>query len=41
MIIPTELVLTNTGETKRLFDYSEIEELYDQIVDFLQIIFFK
>ncbi|XP_034476396.1 actin-related protein 10 [Drosophila innubila] len=40
-IIPTELVLTTTGETKRLFDYAHIDKLYDQIVDFLQIIFFK
>ncbi|KAM8719714.1 hypothetical protein ACLKA7_005870 [Drosophila subpalustris] len=40
-IIATELVLTTTGVTKRLFDYVETDELYDQIVDFLQIIFFK
>ncbi|EDV99984.1 actin-related protein 10 [Drosophila grimshawi] len=40
-IIPTEVVLTTTGETKRLFDYVATEQLYDQIVDFLQTIFFK
>ncbi|XP_033150501.1 actin-related protein 10 [Drosophila busckii] len=40
-IIPTELVVTKTGETKQLFDYASTEELYDQLVDFLQIIFFK
>lgn len=41
MIMPTELVLTTTGETKRLFDYVGPEQLYDQIVDFLQLVFFK
>ncbi|XP_017151198.1 actin-related protein 10 [Drosophila miranda] len=40
-IMPTEVVLTTTGKTKRLFDYERKEELYDQIVDFLQTIFFK
>ncbi|XP_017870525.1 PREDICTED: actin-related protein 10 [Drosophila arizonae] len=40
-IIPTEVVLTTTGKTKFLFDYATTEELYDQIVDFLQTIFFK
>lgn len=41
MIMPTELVLTTTGETKRLFDYVSTDQLYDQIVDFLQLVFFK
>ncbi|KAH8387864.1 hypothetical protein KR093_009943 [Drosophila rubida] len=41
MIIPTELVLTTTGETKQLFDYTQTDQLYDQLVDFLQTIFFK
>lgn len=41
MIMPTELVLTTTGETKCLFDYVGTEQLYDQIVDFLQLVFFK
>ncbi|XP_062141687.1 actin-related protein 10 [Drosophila sulfurigaster albostrigata] len=41
LIIPTELVLTTTGETKQLFDYVETDQLYDQLVDFLQTIFFK
>ncbi|XP_030569575.1 actin-related protein 10 [Drosophila novamexicana] len=40
-IIPTTVVLTTTGVTKRLFDYVGTEQLYDQIVDFLQTIFFK
>ncbi|XP_068155185.1 actin-related protein 10 [Drosophila tropicalis] len=40
-IIPTELVLTTTGQSKRLFDYERNEELHDQMVDFLQMIFFK
>lgn len=41
MIMPTELVVTTTGETKRLLDYVSTEQLYDQIVDFLQLVFFK
>ncbi|XP_034124933.1 actin-related protein 10 [Drosophila guanche] len=40
-IMPTEVVLTTTGNTKRLFDYEQKDELYDQIIDFLQTIFFK
>ncbi|XP_022210409.2 actin-related protein 10 [Drosophila obscura] len=40
-VMPTEVVLTTTGKTKRLFDYEQKEEFYDQIVDFLQTIFFK
>ncbi|XP_034671008.1 actin-related protein 10 [Drosophila subobscura] len=40
-IMPTEVVLTTTGITKRLFDYEQKDELYDQIIDFLQTIFFK
>jgi len=39
--MPTEVVMTATGTRKRLFDYSNPEELYDQLVDFLQTIFFK
>jgi len=33
--------MTTTGIRKRLFDYDTPEELYDQLVDFLQTIFFK
>ncbi|KAH8318435.1 hypothetical protein KR074_010298 [Drosophila pseudoananassae] len=40
-IVRTEVVLTTTGCTKRLFDYDTTEQLYDQIVDFLQSLFFK
>ncbi|KAH8354229.1 hypothetical protein KR084_004074 [Drosophila pseudotakahashii] len=40
-IMPTEVVMTATGIRKRLFDYDTTEELYDQLVDFLQTIFFK
>ncbi|XP_032582533.1 actin-related protein 10 [Drosophila sechellia] len=40
-IMPTEVVMTTTGIRKRLFDYETPEELYDQLVDFLQTIFFK
>ncbi|KAH8303346.1 hypothetical protein KR059_007867 [Drosophila kikkawai] len=40
-IMPTEVVLTTTGIRKRLFDYDTTEELHDQLVDFLQTIFFK
>ncbi|XP_030378756.1 actin-related protein 10 [Scaptodrosophila lebanonensis] len=40
-IIPTTVVLSTTSETKRLFDFADTTEFYDQIVDFLQMIFFK
>ncbi|KAI8034725.1 actin-related protein 10 [Drosophila gunungcola] len=40
-IMPTEVVMTTTGVRKRLLDYDTQEELYDQLVDFLQTIFFK
>ncbi|KAH8298597.1 hypothetical protein KR018_003687 [Drosophila ironensis] len=40
-IMPTQVVLTTTGATKPLLDYATPEQLYDQLVDFLQSIFFK
>ncbi|XP_005187643.1 actin-related protein 10 [Musca domestica] len=40
-IIPTEVILSSSGETKHLFDYGDKLEFYDQMVDFLQTIFFK
>ncbi|XP_013108584.1 actin-related protein 10 [Stomoxys calcitrans] len=40
-ILPTEVILSSNGKTKNLFDYEDKLEFYDQMVDFLQTIFFK
>ncbi|XP_075157327.1 actin-related protein 10 [Haematobia irritans] len=40
-ILPTEVILSSNGKTKNLFDYEDKQEFYDQMVDFLQTIFFK
>ncbi|XP_018784327.1 PREDICTED: actin-related protein 10 [Bactrocera latifrons] len=40
-IIPSEVILSSNGKTKALLDYDSNTELYDQFVDFLQMIFFK
>lgn len=40
-ILPTEVILSSNGKTKYLFDYADKLEFYDQMVDFLQTIFFK
>uniref|UniRef100_A0A1B0ALV7 Actin-related protein 10 n=1 Tax=Glossina palpalis gambiensis TaxID=67801 RepID=A0A1B0ALV7_9MUSC len=40
-IIPTEYISSANGESKKLFNYETLQEFYDQMVDFLQMIFFK
>lgn len=40
-IIPSEVILSSNGKTKTLLDYESNTNLYDQFVDFLQMIFFK
>ncbi|XP_004520435.1 actin-related protein 10 [Ceratitis capitata] len=40
-IIPSEVILSSNGQTKALLQYETISGLYDQFVDFLQMIFFK
>ncbi|XP_054727182.1 actin-related protein 10 [Anastrepha obliqua] len=40
-IIPSEVILSTNGLTKGLLEYENTDDLYDQFVDFLQVIFFK
>lgn len=40
-IIPSEVILSVNGKTKNIFDYEDKLEFYDQIIEFLQTIFFK
>lgn len=40
-IIPSDVYISSTGKLKRLYDYDKSNELYDQIVDFFQTVFFR
>jgi actin-related protein 10 len=40
-IIPTEVRNSANGKHKKLFDYKNQQELYDQMVEFVQKLFFK
>ncbi|XP_067636778.1 actin-related protein 10 [Eurosta solidaginis] len=40
-IISSEVILSSNGRTKNVLEYKNANDLYDQLVDFLQMIFFK
>lgn len=40
-IIPSEITVSSTGKLKNIFKYEDEQEFYDQLIEFLQMVFFK
>nr|XP_022903365.1 actin-related protein 10 [Onthophagus taurus] len=40
-IIPTEVEYKKTGQLRKIYDYESEEDLYDLLVDFIQMLYFK